>query len=67
VALLSSWPWLVFISAVNSFGVVENGFQSWQQLQMSQGLDYSLTAILEAENRIACNHPPGDIRRLFPS
>ena len=66
VALLSLAMASFLISAVNSFGVVENGFQSWQQLQMSQGLDYSLTAILEAENRIALQSPSWRYTEIVP-
>lgn len=49
---------LAFLMSVPaSFGIVENGFQSWQQLSVSQNLDYNLTAILETENRQAFQSP----------
>jgi len=34
-----------------------SGFEAWQQLEISQHLDYSLTAMLEAENRILSSSP----------
>ena len=54
-----AWGVGVFMLALSpgSFATVENGFQSWQQLEISQRLDYSLTALLELEDRLALQSP----------
>ena len=57
---------LILTASPGSFAVVENGFQSWQQLQISQGLDYSLTAVLEAENRLALESPSWRYSEIVP-
>jgi len=58
---------LLILSIVqNSFALTENGFQSWQQLQISQGLDCNLTAILEAENRLAFQSPSWRYAEIVP-
>ncbi len=46
--------------------VTEHGFQSWQALQLSQGLDYNFTAILEAENRQAFQSPSWRYTEIVP-
>ena len=54
------------VIAPASFAVTENGFQTWQQLQVSQGLDYNLTAILEAENRLSFQSPSWRYSEIVP-
>ena len=50
----------------NSFALTETGFQSWQQIQISQGLDYNLTAALEGENRQAFESPSWRYTEFVP-
>ncbi len=62
------WSAVPLILAVSSrcFAVTENGFQTWQQLQVSQGLDDNLTAILEAENHLAFQSPSWRYTEIVP-
>ena len=56
---------LLAVSPASS-AVTENGFQTWQQLQVSQGLNYNLTAILEAENRLSFQSPSWRYTEIIP-
>lgn len=52
ICLLAS---VILISKLKATSI--SGFEAWQQAEVSQRLNYSLNAILEAENRILSSSP----------
>lgn len=48
---------LALVAVSSGVAATENRFESWQQLSLSQNLDYNLTAVVETENRQAFQSP----------
>jgi hypothetical protein len=46
--------------------VTVSGFEAWQQIEISQRLDYNFTAMLEAENRILSSSPYWVYNEIVP-
>jgi len=67
-------PWLEVIVCLlaivllipKAIATTVNGFEAWQQAEVSQRLDYNFSAMLEAENRILSSSPYWVYNEIVP-